>query len=366
MDYSIHHIVLAAAFGIAAVMGAVSQRTHFCAMGAVSDWVNFGDSGRLRAWMLASAVAMLGVAVLDATALANLGAGSFPPYRQPEFNWARHLCGGLMFGAGMTLASGCGNRSLVRLGGGNFKSLVVLAVAALCAYPFMWGDWYGRIVQPLFAPLSIDLAAHGKASQALGDLLGTGNAGTGALLAACMLAVILAGRDFRSNPDHLWGGLTVGLGVTAAWYLTAGAPGLAWQDWAQFADQPPLRVAAQSYTFISPLGDTVHWLGRPLDVSRVDFGIMAAAGVLTGSFLHALMSRSLRIEWFTSRADLLRHLAGAALIGSGGVIGLGCTIGQGVTGVSTLAIGSFLTLAATIAGAAATMKFEYWRLSRAA
>ncbi|MBL8470700.1 MAG: YeeE/YedE family protein [Rhodocyclaceae bacterium] len=365
MELNIHHAVLGAAFAMAAIMGAVVHRTHFCTMGAVSDWVNFGDSGRLRAWLLAIAVAMLGLAGLEASGLVQLDGTTFPPYRSPEFNWARHVAGGLMFGTGMTLASGCGNRTLVRLGAGNLKSLVVLAVAAACAYLFMWGDGYARAVQPLLAPLSVDLTANGKSGQTLGDLFGMNNAKTGLVLGVALLAAIFANRQFRRSPEHLLGGLTVGLAVAAAWYLTAGAPGLAWQEWAQFADQPPQRVAPQSYTFISPLGDTVHWLGKPLDLRRIDFGMLAAAGVVFGGFVHALFTRTLRFEWFASGADVMRHVCGAALMGSGGVIGLGCTIGQGVSGVSTLALGSFLTLAAIITGAAATMKFEYWRLMRA-
>ena len=121
MEFTIHNQVLTAVFVLAVILGAVANKTNFCTMGAVSDWVNMGDTGRLRAWLLAMAVAILGVAVLVGTGGAAIGTETFPPYRTPYFAWLRYLLGGLMFGVGMTLASGCGNKTLVRIGGGSLK-----------------------------------------------------------------------------------------------------------------------------------------------------------------------------------------------------------------------------------------------------
>jgi len=130
MESHIHAIVLLSAFAIAAIMGAVMNKTHFCTMGAVSDWVNIGDTGRMRAWVFAMAVALAGALALEATGTVNLDKEVFPPYRNGAFAWLRYLVGGLFFGIGMTLASGCGTRTMVRIGGGNAKSLVVLAFGA--------------------------------------------------------------------------------------------------------------------------------------------------------------------------------------------------------------------------------------------
>ena len=121
-------------FAIAVVLGATANKTNFCTMGAVSDWVNMGDLGRIRAWLLAIAVAMLGVVILENMGMVNVNA-AFPPYRAAQLIWAENVLGGVMFGIGMTLASGCGNKTLVRIGGGNFKSLVVFAVMAACVVP---------------------------------------------------------------------------------------------------------------------------------------------------------------------------------------------------------------------------------------
>src|SRR6187399_2839478 len=138
MEFTIHHAVLLSAFAIAAVMGAVMNKTHFCTMGGVSDWVNIGDTGRMRAWVFSMAVALAGVVALEAAGIVNLSGETFPPYRTANFAWIRYLVGGLMFGIGMTLGSGCGNKTLVRIGNGNLKSLFVLAVAAICAYAMLW------------------------------------------------------------------------------------------------------------------------------------------------------------------------------------------------------------------------------------
>ena len=125
-------------FAIALIMGAVVNKTNFCTMGAVSDWVNIGDTGRLRAWMLAIAVGVLGVTALEAAGLVNV-TSTFPPYRQTNLAWLENVLGGVLFGIGMTLASGCGNKTLIRIGGGNLKSVVVFFVLGISAYMTLKG-----------------------------------------------------------------------------------------------------------------------------------------------------------------------------------------------------------------------------------
>jgi uncharacterized membrane protein YedE/YeeE len=369
MGIAIHNQVLLSVFIIAAVMGAVANKTNFCTMGAVSDWVNMGDTGRLRAWLFAMAVAIAGVALLDASAIAKIGTATFPPYRTPNFAWLRYLLGGLMFGIGMTLASGCGNKTLVRIGGGNIKSLVVLVIASLCAYLMLWTDFYGAVFNSWISATTIDLAKAGFQSQSLGDLLGGGATTPRIVAAAVALALLgfaLASSEFRGNFDNVLGGLVVGAAVIAGWYLTAGPMGASWKEWAEMADTVPSRVEVQSFTFISPMGDSVRYLMEPTQLANVNFGIMALSGVIVGSFVYAVFSASFRVEWFASAGDFANHAVGAVLMGIGGVLSMGCTIGQAVTGVSTLALGSILTFVAIVAGAAATMKIQYWRMMREA
>ncbi|MDP1634383.1 MAG: YeeE/YedE family protein, partial [Gallionellaceae bacterium] len=331
-----------------------------------SDWVNMGDTGRLRAWLFAIAVATLGVVVLEASGKAVIGTSTFPPYRTPNLAWLRYLLGGLMFGIGMTLASGCGNKTLVRIGGGNLKSLVVLAIASACAYAMLWTDFYDTVFGSLVSATTVNLAAAGKASQALGDLTGLGNTSVGLVLALALLGFAFSSRDFRGSFDHILGGAVIGIAVIVGWYVTGSSMGVAWKEFADFADVKPLRVETQSFTFMSPMGDLARYVMSPADASLINFGIMALMGVIAGSLIYALITRNFRIEWFASRGDFVNHAVGAVLMGIGGVLSMGCTIGQGITGVSTLALGSVLTLISIVAGAAGTMKYQYWRMMQEA
>jgi uncharacterized membrane protein YedE/YeeE len=371
MEFTIHNQVLSLAFLCAAIMGAVVNKTNFCTMGAVSDWVNMGDTGRLRSWLLAIAVAMAGLLILEGLGVVTLGSDTFPPYRTANFAWLRYLLGGVMFGIGMTLASGCGNKTLIRIGGGNIKSLFVLAITAAFAYLMLWTDFFNTAFMSWISPTVVNLAAYNIPSQEVSAIVGA-VAGVqdasklhlvlGGLIACALLVFVFKSADFRRSFDHMLGGLVVGLAVVAGWYITGGSMGQAWKEYAEFASDVPSRVAVQSYTFISPMGDTVRYLMEPTHLTLVNFGIVALTGVIVGSFAYAVIARRFRIEWFASFGDFLTHGIGAVLMGTGGVLAMGCTIGQGVTGVSTLAVGSMLTLVSIIFGSAATMKIQYYML----
>jgi len=375
MEFTIHIQVLAAIFVVALVMGAVTAKTHFCTMGAVSDWINIGDTGRMRAWVFAMAVALTGVVALEGTGVFNLYGETFPPYRTANFAWIRYLLGGLMFGIGMTLASGCGNRTLVRIGGGNLKSLTVLAIASVGAYLMLWTSLYEKAFLPWVSATTINLAQYGLPNQQVGTILAGmfGMEGTrgfnlivGALVAIGMLIFVFRSVDFRGSTDNILGGGVMGLAIIAGWYVTGGAIGQAWKEYADMATEVPSRVQVQSFTFVSPMGDTVRYLLSPAKLTLVNFGVMALAGVILGSSLYAILSRSFRVEWFASWKDFGNHALGGALMGVGGVLSMGCTVGQAITGVSTLAIGSILTFFAIVIGAAGTMKYQYWRITREA
>jgi uncharacterized membrane protein YedE/YeeE len=377
-------ILLWSTFGIAIILGAVVNKTNFCTMGAVSDWVNMGDLGRIRAWLLAIAVALLGVVILEYLGLVNAGA-AFPPYRAAQLIWAENILGGVMFGIGMTLASGCGNKTLVRIGGGNIKSIIVLAVIAIIAYymtnPFPNTD------KTLFSVLFYDwirpLAYTTLNGQDLGALIKPDNAVLtrliiGVVLGLAILVFVFKSSDFRASRDNILGGLIVGLAVLAAWYVTSNLNidvdgenynlSKYYSEWDMLSDSEAGKPAEgrplspQSFTFINPMGQTFGYLKDSLNSSRLTFGVMALLGVIVGSFLWALLSKSLRLEWFVSFKDFVTHFIGAILMGFGGVLGLGCTIGQGITGVSTLAVGSILTLIAIVFGSAITMKIQYYKL----
>ncbi len=383
---SAQSIFLWSTFAIALVMGAVVNKTNFCTMGAVSDWINMGDTGRMRAWILAIAVAVLGVTALEAAGLVNV-TGTFPPYRQTSLVWLENVFGGALFGIGMTLASGCGNKTLIRIGGGNLKSVMVLGVIAVIAYfminPFPDSDktLYSTLFYPWTQPAAVALTTNQDLGAMLfGDQTATGRMAMGAVIGILLLIWAFKSADFRGSFDNILGGLVVGLVVLAAWYVTSNIQINAdgdmlslqtyVQDWELYAPADAVRPAAagplapQSFSFINPMGQALGYVAKGFDRSLLTFGIMVLAGVIAGSLLWALISRSFRFEWFVSVRDFFNHLVGAILMGFGGILAMGCTIGQGITGFSTLALGSILTFAAIVSGSAITMKLQYYMMMR--
>lgn len=366
LDFGVHGQVLLWMFTIAVVLGVVTSRTNFCTMGAVSDWVNMGDTGRMRAWLFAIAIAILGVTALEAASLATLRGNTIPPYRTENFAWLRYIAGGLIFGIGMTLGSGCGTKTLLRIGGGNLKSIFVAAAIATVVYFMFTTRLFEISVMSWVGPTVVSLAQYGLAGQGIDDFLTRFagiNATTARLLAgvgigAALLWFVLKSTDFSGNRGNILGGAVVGLAVVAGWYVTAGPLGVAWVEEAMM-DGEPNRAAIQSFTFISPIGETGRYLLDPTNLGMIRVGVVTVFGVILGSFLHALFSRSFRFEWFNSPGDFIQHIGGGLLMGYGGFVAMGCTVGQGVSGVSTLALGSFLALGGMIAGSALSMKIQF-------
>jgi len=370
VEVDIQNQLLVYVFGVAVILGAVVNKTNFCTMGAVSDWVNMGKTGRLWAWFSAIALAMIGVALFEALGAVSVDA-TLPPYRSAQFAWLRYILGGLLFGIGMTLAGGCGNKTLVNIGGGNMKSLIVLVIMGFMAYLMTKTSFYEQLFYGWVNASSIDLTEYGMRSQALPEMLsalvGTGNVSTlsavlGFSIAAVLLFFAFRSKQFLKNTNNVIAALVVGLVITAGWYLTGGPLGQEVIEAMDWVDEKPLGVGVQSYTFVNPMGETLYYLADPANLLRITFGVMAVAGVITGSLGYALVAKKFSLVWFKSMADFARHFIGAILMGVGGVLAMGCTIGQGITGTSTLAMGSFLALGSIVFGSALTMKIQYYRM----
>ncbi|MBI5721408.1 MAG: YeeE/YedE family protein [Burkholderiales bacterium] len=365
------HGVLWAGLALGALFGAVAQRTHFCTMGAVADIVNMGDWSRMSMWLVAIATGVLGF-----NALVGMGLVQARHSIYAAANWLplSNLAGGLLFGFGMVLASGCGSKTLVRIGGGSLKALVVFVVLGLAAYATLRGIFavarvatVDAVVVPLPAGQDLpSLLAHA----AHGARWGIGSARTLAPLAALALALALlafvARRPEARCADTWLGGIGVGAAVVGGWWVTGHLGHLA---------EHPLTLEEtfvgtqggrmESLTFVAPFAYTVDWLILFSDKSKVlNFGIASTAGVVLGSAAVALLQRTFRWEGFASTEDTANHLGGAVLMGIGGVTALGCTVGQGITGLSTLALGSFVAFGGIVAGAVAALRYQTWRLER--
>ena len=351
------------------ILGYVVNKTNFCTMGAVSDLVNIGDSSRLKAWLLAITTAIVGVTSLEYLGIVDVSESRIP-YRDSVLFWPRYIIGGIMFGIGMTLASGCGNKILIRIGGGNLKSIFVLLVAGLMALLMTRTDFYGLIFHSWMSPISPDLAKLGIQDQSVQTIFSSlTNIDAGNILITIfiplLICVFLLRYIFSSytslSSDNILSGIVVGLVVTFAWLISGGELGQAWIENNDFLDTPHPSVGVQSFTFINPMGEVLIYTSSIFDNFYLTFGVTALISTIVGSFVYSLISSNLRIEWFANKHDFFRHFIGAVLIGIGGVLSLGCTIGQGVSGVSTLAIGSIITLLSIIFGASLMMKIEYYK-----
>ena len=364
MEEEIASKVLILGFLIAAVMGFLGNRTQYCTMGAVSDWINLGDTNRLRAWLFSIAVAVFGVSLLEFQQWIDLEE-TRPPYRMSSLPWLRFIMGGIMFGVGMTLASGCGKKSLIRIGGGSLKSFFVFLVCGFSAYLMTQTVFYEIIFHSWLSPLTINFSDYGLADQSLGELIfGDGLSGKNFFLGVA-LAIFLGfwvfySSEFRSRYGLILSSTVMGLGVIGGWYVTSGPIGRNWQESAEWMDQPPIGVGAQSFTFINPMGESLVYLQSGFNNLLLSFGVCAIAGIIVGSFSSALIFRNFHFEWFPSIKDFMNHLIGAILMGVGGVLGMGCTIGQAVAGTSTMSLGSFIVFASILFGSAVTMKTRYY------
>lgn len=355
MEFTNIHLVAGLGFLLALVFGAVANRTNFCTMGAVSDWVNMGLKGRLGAWVLAMGIAIAGAQILELTGVVDVGSSI---YRTTNFGLGGYLIGGLLFGIGMTLGGGCGQRTLVRVGAGNLKSLVVLLVLAITAYMTLRG-LFAVLRVAAIEPMTIDFTEQGMADQGLASVLAgwTGIELTnglrwivGLVMAAILILWAFSQKALRENRDNVIAGVVIGLIITGAWFVT----GYLGAD-----DFDPVPVEGMS--FIAPTGNTLSFL-MTFTGATINFGIAVVLGIIIGSFLYSIFSKTFSVETFTDKQDMVNHLGGGLLMGFGGVLSLGCTVGQGVSGISTLALGSFIAVLSIIFGSAVTMRVQYHRM----
>lgn len=353
-------------FLLAAVLGAVVRETRFCTMGAVSDVLYLGDWGRMRQWAVAIGVALCGFAGLSAGGLVNPHDTLYASY---NVLWLSAIIGGLLFGVGMVLASGCGSKNLVRLGGGSLKSLVVLLVMGLAAFITLKGltavlrvrtvdtvFWSAQGVA--FAPDLLSRAMHWPLASVRLWL----GMGLGLLALLWGMGGRWADRDWRLP----LGGFLVGMAVVLAWWLS-GHYAEVWEHPQtlehMYATTQSGRVEALS--FVTPAAQALEWLMFYSDANTVlTFGVLAACGMVVGAAVHAVLRREFRIQGFADAPDLSRHLLGAVLMGVGGVTAMGCTIGQGISALSTLHLASLPAALSIVVGAGLALKGQQWWLER--
>jgi uncharacterized membrane protein YedE/YeeE len=361
---SLGKIVLWSTFGITLVLGIVMQKTGFCTMGAVSDGFIMSNWTRLKQWSLAIGVAMIGVALMAYLGIIDT---SKSIYTGSRVLYLSMFLGSVLFGIGMVLASGCGSKTLVRIGGGNLKSVVVFLVLGLTAYMTMRG-FLGVIrvdtIDQVFFTLGSNqdlpsvIAAQTGISKPILQLT------LGLIIGGALVAYALLQKSFWTL-DNLLAGIVIGLGICAIWWVS-GSLGYVAED-PNTLEEVFLRTNTgrmESLSFVAPYAFTLDWLMLYSDTSRVlTVGIVAVAGIIVGSFISAIATKKFRWESFRNAEDTGNHLVGGALMGFGGITALGCTVGQGLTGISTLSIGSFIALPGFLLGAYLCLLYLQWRMA---
>jgi uncharacterized protein len=357
--------VLWASFALAVVFGAIGQRTHFCTMGAVSDIVNIGDWRRMRMWVLAMAVAMLGFSVMVAMGWVR---AQHSIYAAPKLLWLSSLVGALLFGFGMVLASGCGSKTLVRIGGGSLKAVVVFCVMGVAAYATLRGITAVARVATLDA-VFVTLPAGQDLPSLLAHLGGGARIHWAAWLGGGLALVVGAWCLWRPegrSAEALFAGIGTGAVIVGVWWVSGRLGHLV--EHPVTLEEVFLATNSQrmeSLSFVSPVAYTLDWLMLFSDKSKVlSLGIVSTLGVIVGSAIVAVSSGQFRWEGLGGVEDTANHLVGAVLMGVGGVTALGCTVGQGLSGLSTLSLGSFIALAGFIGGAVLALRYQSWRVDQ--
>jgi hypothetical protein len=339
---AIPNIALVAGFFIGIVFGAVGLLSGFCLTSGLRNWWTQSDGRLVRTFALALAVAIAGTQLLAAWGWVDLGQSI---YLQPSFSLPLMLFGGVLFGYGMVAANACASRALVLLGRGNLRSFVVVITVAVTAEMTLKG---------LIAPTRLAVlhwsqtTLNAVSMPALISGLGIGESLSRLLAVATISAILLifafSSAPFRRAPGQVAAGVAIGLLIPAGWFATG-----------YLGADPFEPVPVASLTFVAPIADSVQYAMLSTG-STLTFGIAVVAGVLIGSFVTAILTGRFAWEGYSSQHQMLRSIGGAALMGCGGALDYGCSIGQGLTGLSTLAVPSFVAATGILLGAAAALR----------
>lgn len=345
-------------FLVSIVFGAVARKTDFCPLGGIADVVHSGNTGRLSMYFFAISVAIVGVTTFEALEIFSADE-TRPPYRMSQFNWPAYLIGGLLFGVGMTLCRGCGMKNILNLGGGNLKTIVAIFGMGFAAVLMLYVEgFFNDYFLSWVMPISPNFEDFGLEHQDLGSILGswtgiqvdTMRIVIGLLLSLFIMLLVFKSKDFRGRSDNWIGGFLIGALIAGAYFISGGPLGELANEASDFSEMPQNGMGTQSYTFIRPMGDMLYIASNP-EWYILTFGLVAFLGVGTGSVLISLLTRRFKIVWFDSIGEALRYAVGGVMVGIGGILGMGCTLGQGIAGTSTLALGSFMDLLALMIGA---------------
>lgn len=336
-------LILVGAALCGALAGFSARRVRFCTFGAIEDALLIGDSTRLRTWGVVIGVAMITTQTLWALGLIDLGTAF---YLSPTFNPVALLVGSLAFGLGMAMVGNCAFGMFIRLGGGDLRAVFVFLVMGIVAYATARG-LPALLRVGLFDGLSLSLADLG--GQGLGQIVAKVIGSEAAITSLVIGSVVTAGLLFRCLRDglsrrDLAAGFSVGLAVAIGFWLTGG-----------LAQEGLAPIDLRSLTYVLPPGEFLVYL-MTFTGATMTFPIAMVIGTLAGVWLASMVAGDGRFEGYDGGREMKRHFFGAILMGFGGVTALGCTIGQGVTGLATLSLGAPIAMIGIVVGAVAGIR----------
>ena len=316
------------------ILGLAARFGRFCTLGAIEDHAYGANSSRLKMWG-----ASIGFSIILTFALVFFGAfdpsGTF--YLSLAWNPIATVIGGLMFGYGMALCGNCGYGALARLGGGDLRAFMIVIVMGIAAYVVMSGP-----LAPVRVMLFPSLLA-GDATTGFTTLIhqttGISPAMAGIVIGACILAATLMSGSFWRETKYVFWSFMVAIAIVSGWFGT------------YFVSQNGFApIMVESHTFSAPVGDTILYAmnGSALSLS---FGVGSVLGVLAGAFIGSLIKGHFRWEACEDPRELRRQIVGAAVMGVGAVLALGCSVGQGITAFSVLSYSAPVTFVAIYVGA---------------
>lgn len=320
------------------LVGLIARKQHFCTLTSLERYWYADDSKGVRTWALASAVALFLTQLLRFNAELDIDS-SF--YLKSSFNPMSAIFGGVTFGVGMALVGTCGFGALVRLGGGSLRSLIILCTMGYAALVASHGV-LGQVRMYADEHYSIDFSFAG--SQSIADIASTL---TGlpmtlpviALLIGLIVYWVFKSADYRHHYGQQFTGVCIGVAVAFGWWATS-----------SLKQQLFVDVQIESASFVLPPGEIL--MQFIVNTGRLpDYGMGLTVGVVFGSAITSILTKDVRWEACDSAQELGRHLVGAILMGIGGVFALGCTIGQGVSAFSTMALSSVIVIAGILIGA---------------
>ncbi|WP_050927537.1 YeeE/YedE family protein [Aestuariivita boseongensis] len=317
------------------VLGIAARMGRFCTLGAIEDVLYGSDDRRLRMWGIAIGVAIIGVHIA-------LYMGHFDltqtAYLDRVWNPVGTIVGGLMFGYGMAICGNCGYGALARLGGGDLRSFVIVLVMGLSAYFVMSGPlahlrvWLFPAEEGATSPQGI--------SQMMQSSFGVDPLLTGLIIGSTIILVTLGSSAMRRSPSHIFWGAAVGLAIVSGWV------GTYWVAVTGFEAEP-----IETHSFAAPIGDTIYY-AMTASGNTLSFSVGSVVGVLLGACLGSYSKGQFRWEACEDPRELKRQIVGAAIMGPGAILAVGCSIGQGVSAFSVLAYSAPIAFLAIFAGAA--------------